>query len=421
MILKSENKPWYADYRWHMVLLMLLAAIINYLDRVNLSMAITSVEGTFKLNGIEVGYLLSAWMWPYAFACLPAGWLIDRLGINKVFLWSIIVWSLATIAGGMATGFAVMYAARVLLGIAEAPFFIIGGNITRRYFSPEDRGLAASVMNTGPKIANGFAPPLLAAMMVYFGWRGMFIALGCAGLLLVVVWLVVYKKNDAEYVYHESRDVSVSKFNISYKRIINHPTSWWFNIGNFGTSYVFWLFFTWLPKYLMDARHMDLKAAGWLTSLPFVAGIVAVPLGGYISDLLIKRGMNPIKARLIPAVWGSLLAGLFIIPVNYVDNIVMAEILITLSTFCVSARVGVLWALVGDITPRDAVGTFGGIQNCANFVGGTLAPICTGYLLFYTADDYGIVFVVSGVICILGSLAYAMIRRPITQEEITAL
>ena len=397
---------------------MLFGAVINYLDRVNLSMANTHIRAEFGLNEIQVGFLLSAFMWPYALANLPAGWLIDKLGINRIFIWSILLWSCATVLGGLSTSYIMMYGARVLLGIAEAPFFIIGGNITQRYFSSDDRGLAASIMNTGPKIANGFAPPLLALMIIYLSWRGMFITLGCVGLVLVLLWIAIYKKYDDKYVVSEYKDNLANKLKFSNWKLFNHPTAWWFNIGNIGTSYVFWLYFTWLPTYLMDERHLSLKNAGWLTSLPFIAGVVAVPIGGYISDYLVRRGMNPIKARLLPAVWGSLLAGVFILPVNYIGDLFWAEVFIMLSTFCVSARVGVLWALVGDVSPRDAVGTFGGIQNFANFLGGTLAPICTGYILTYTGKNYGVVFIVSGVICIIGSLAYAMIRRPITADEI---
>ena len=420
MALESKNKvPWYKDYRWMIVFIMLLGAVINYLDRVNLSMANTTIRAEFGMTDIQVGFLLSAFMWPYALANLPAGWLIDKFGVNKIFIWSLILWSMATFAGGFVLGFFTMYITRVILGIAEAPFFIIGGKITQRYFSAEERGTASSVVNLGPKIANGFAPPLLTFLIIYLGWRGMFISLGILGLLIVFLWVKYYKKDDEKYVikeYKTTEQKSVIKF--SNWALFNHPTSWWFNLGNVGSSYVFWLYFTWLPTYLIEEKHLSLKSAGWATAIPFIAGVAAVPIGGYISDILIKRGMNVIKARLIPAVGGCLLAGITIIPVNYLNSLEVVVILFTISTFAVSARVGVLWALVGDISPKEATGTFGGIQNFANFVGGTLAPIGTGYLLAMTGRNYNCVFIVSGVLCILGSFCYAMIRNPILSEEV---
>lgn len=417
--LTAENRAvWYKDYKWMIVFIMLLGSIINYLDRVNLSMANTTIRAEFGMTDVQVGFLLSAFMWPYALANLPAGWLIDKLGINKIFIWSLILWSLSTLAGGFVMGFFTMYITRVILGITEAPFFIIGGKITQRYFKPNERGTASSVINLGPKLANSFAPPLLTFLIIYLGWRGMFITLGILGLLIILLWVKYYQKDDGKYIVPEYKMERQENIKFSGWALFNHPTAWWFNLGNIGSSYMFWLYFTWLPTYLIEEKHLSLKSAGWTTAIPFIAGVVALPIGGYISDVLIKRGMNVIKARLIPAVGGCLLAGITVIPVNYVSSLSTVVILFTISTFAVSARVGVLWALVGDVSPKEAVGTFGGIQNFANFVGGTLAPIGTGYLLALTARNYNAVFIVSGIFCILGSLCYAMIRRPILSEEI---
>ena len=417
MLMTKDSISWYKDYRWMIVFIMLLGAIINYLDRVNLSMANTTIRAEFGLTDLQVGFLLSAFMWPYALANLPAGRLIDKFGINKIFIWSLVLWSMATLAGGFALGFFTMYITRVILGIAEAPFFIIGGKLTQRYFSSKERGTASSVINLGPKLANGFAPPLLTFMIIYLGWRGMFITLGILGLLIVLLWIKYYQKDDEKYVVDEYKIEEKQCGEYDIWALFNHQTTWWFNLGNIGSSYVFWLYFTWLPTYLIEEKHLSLKSAGWATAIPFIAGVVAVLIGGYISDILIKRGMNVIKARLIPAIGGCLLAGITVIPVNYVSSLTTVEILLTISTFAVSARVGVLWALVGDVSPKEAVGTFGGIQNFANFVGGMLVPICTGIILQCTSN-YNIVFIVSGVLCILSSFCYAMIRRPILTEEI---
>ena len=419
--LATENRaPWYKDYRWMLVFIMLLGSVINYLDRVNLSMANTTIRAEFGMNDIQVGFLLSAFMWPYALANLPAGWLIDKLGINKIFIWSLILWSSATFAGGFAIGFVTMYIIRVILGITEAPFFIIGGKITQRYFTQEERGTASSVINLGPKIANGFAPPLLTFLIIYLGWRGMFITLGILGLFVVFLWIKYCQKDDEKYVINEYRTEQETKTKFNNWALFNHTTSWWFNLGNVGSSYVFWLYFAWLPTYLIEEKHLSLKSAGWATAISFIAGVIAVPVGGYSSDILTRRGMNVMKARLIPAVGGCLLAGITVIPINCVNSLAVVVLLFAISTFAVSARVGVLWALVGDVSPKEAVGTFGGIQNFANFIGGTLAPMGTGIILQYT-NNYNIVFIVSGVFCILASFFYAMIRRPILFEEIAII
>ena len=407
------------EYRWQLIIIMLLGAVINYVDRVNISFATTHIASEFGLKTSQIGFLLAAWMWPYAVASLPSGWLIDKFGVNKVFVWSVILWSIATIIGGLTHDYHSLYISRVFLGITEAPFFVIGGKVIQLYFKDDMRGLAASTVNLGPKIANGFAPPLIAFLIIFTGWRGMFVVLGILGFAIVALWLKIYKKNDSEYIVKDTLNVSLPEVKFSIWRLINHNTSWWMNLGNFGSSYVFWLYFTWLPMYLMNNRGLDLKATGWVAALPFIAGIIAVPFGGYVSDLMIRRyNFSIIKARIIPAVVGCVIAGVAVIPINYVDSLTVAVVLFTISTFAVSARVGVLWALVSDVSPKNAVGTFGGIQNCANFIGGALAPTISGIVLQMTGN-YNIVFGISGVLVILAAFCYAMIARPILAEEIS--
>lgn len=408
---------WWRDYRWQLVLVLLFGAVINYVDRVNLGFA-TEIRSEYGLSPLEWGMLLSAWMWPYAIANLPAGWLIDKFGISKLYVWSLIIWSLSTVLAGLTTNFTELYLTRIVLGIAEAPFFVIAGSLTRRYFSADSRGLASSVVNIGPKIANGFAPPLVAFLIIYFSWRGMFITLGIFGMLIVVLWRLIYLKDDSAWLPADNvaTDLIPITHKFSFKELFFNKTIVWFNLGNFGSSYVFWLFFTWIPTYLMDQRGLNLKETGFLTMIPFLAGVIAVPLGGWVSDRLIKNGWNVIKARLVPAVGGCLIAGLASFPINYVDSLSVAIILFTISTFAVSARVGVMWALVGDISPKEIVGTVGGIQNFANFIGGALAPMITGFVLAKTGN-YNIVFWISGILVILAAFCYAMIKTPILAKS----
>jgi sugar phosphate permease len=417
--MNSRGKSaWYHDYRWMILIIMFFGSILNYLDRVNLSIANTTIANEFGLGPVEMGHLLSAFMWSYALANLPAGWLLDKYGIKSIFLWSTIAWSIATIAGGFARGFASMYVVRLILGIAEAPFFICAAQFTKAYFAENERGTASSLINMGPKIANGFSPPVLTFMLISLGWRSMFISLGVVGFLLAVAWLKYYREDTELFPQADINAVREdSRAKAGYLAILKHPTTWWFNLGNIGSSYVFWLYFTWLPTYLTTERGMTLTQAGWAAMIPFIAGVAAVPIGGYMSDYLIRKGMNLIRARLVPTVGGCLLAAVAVAPLNYVHDTGMAVLLMTISLFAGALRVGVLWALVGDIAPPEGVGSLGGIQNFANFVGAALAPIGTGYILKATGS-YDHVFTVSAILCALGALSYMMIKRKITTEDL---
>lgn len=147
--------------RWGIILILLLAAVVNYLDRANLSIANTTISKEFGFSGTEMGLLLSAFLWPYALANLPAGWLVDRFGPKKMFTGALTLWSAVTFLMGFVNTYSFFYGLRVLLGVAESPFFTSGIKITQSWFSDKERGLPTSIINTGSQIANAIAPPLL--------------------------------------------------------------------------------------------------------------------------------------------------------------------------------------------------------------------------------------------------------------------
>lgn len=412
--MQKFNFSWLREYRWQIVAIILFGSIINYIDRVNLSFATTDLRAEFGLNASQLGFLLAAWMWPYAAASIPSGWLIDKLGINRIFIYSVILWSIATIGSGISNTYWELYLSRVCLGIAEAPFFIISAKVVQLYFNAQKKGLAAGVINLGPKLANAFAPPIIATLILTTSWRGMFMILGIIGFLIVLLWSKTYKTDKA---ISQTKTLNTKK-QINFWKLLNHQTTWWINLGNFGSSYVFWLYFTWLPTYLIDKRHLNLATTGWIAALPFIFGAIAVPLGGYFSDFLMARyKINNIRARVIPAAIGCIIAGITVIPINYITDLYTTVILFSVSTCAVSARVGVLWALVSDIAPQNAVGIFGGLQNCTSFIGGALAPILSGIIIQFTYN-YNIVFAISGILVILAALCYFMVSKPILIEEI---
>ena len=186
-----------------------------------------------------------------------------------------------------------------------------------------------------------------------------------------------------------------------------------------GSSYTFWLYMTWLPFYLVQNRGLTAIDMGFVMAIPFTVAIFSVLCGGLISDFMIKKGVNRIRSRLTPILFGCITAGLIVFPINYIDNLTVVIVCISISLFCLELRTGVLWAMVGDLSPTQSVGTLGGIQNSANFLGGSLAPIITGYILWVSGNNFDWVFIISGFFCLVGALSYSRIRRPILLSEIT--
>lgn len=402
--------------RWFFVILILVGAIINYLDRSNLSVANTTISKEFNLSPLQMGVLLSAFMWPYALANLPAGWLVDRIGPKKMFAWASGAWSAVTICTAFTNSYSIFYTLRVLLGISESPFFPSAVKAIDRWFSKKDRGTPLAVVNTGSQIANGIAPPLLTALMLAFSWKVMFIIVGVAGLIVMALWMLTYrdpKPNEAVQDVEETAQVDAAEKKIGWGDLFKYKSTWYMIIGNFGLVYTMWTFLTWLPGYLVTGRGLSVLKTGWVASIPFMVGIIGVPLGGIISDYFIRKGYQPIQARKIPLVCGAVLAAAAVIPIPYVSGINACVALLSLAYFASSVPTGVIWTLATDVAPKNMVASLGSIQNFGGFIGASLAPIITGAIVQSTGS-FEYVFLVGAVLLVVSAVSYGVfLKKPI--------
>lgn len=397
--------------RWVFVAFLVVGGVVNYLDRTNLSIANTTIAGEFDLSATEMGLLLAAFSWPYALANLPAGYLVDRFGPKRMYAWASGLWSVVSMLSATASTFGWLYAARVALGISESPFFTASLKVNERWFAREERALPVSVVNTGSQIANAIAPPLLTFLLIALGWRGMFLVVGALGLVIAVVWLKVYRDpTPAEQAAIKGDDaeprVVPSTENVRWHTLFRHRNTWFMMLGAFGIFYTVWVYLTWLPSYLQTARGFSLAKSGWLASLPFLCGIVGVLFGGWLSGRLIRRGVRTVTARKIPIVGGAVLAAAAVLPVAYVDSTVLAITLLSVGYFASQVPIGCLWTLASDIADSNQVASLGAIQNFGGFIGAAVAPVVTGAILDRTGGSYTLVFLVGGVLLLVGAVSY---------------
>ena len=410
--------------RWGIILILLLAAIVNYLDRANLSIANTTIAREFGFSSTEMGMLLSAFLWPYALANLPAGWLVDKLGPKKMFAWALGLWSAFTAMAAFVNSYSLFYGLRMMLGVSESPFFTSGIKITHRWFSEKERGLPTSIINTGSQIANAVAPPILTVLLLTLGWRGMFIVIGLAGIPLLLAWLKFYRDPDAreEALIHAGKrpveqPAGQAAVKASWGSLFRHKTTWFMIVGNFSIMFTIWVYLTWLPSYLETSLGFSLKQTGWIASIPFFAGILGVLCGGALSDWMIRRGAKAIAARKVPIVCGAALAACFVAPIPFVDSTPLCILLLTLGYFCSQLPSGVIWTLATDIAPKEQVASLGAIQNFGGFLGAAMAPIVTGVILDLTGQ-FTNVFLLGAGLLMLGALSYGLfVKRPMVLAQ----
>ncbi|MBK8445301.1 MAG: MFS transporter [Micropruina sp.] len=407
--------------RWSAVALLVIGGVVNYLDRSTLSIANTTIAKEFGLDAVAMGLLLSAFSWPYAIANLPAGYLVDKFGPKKMFAWAAAGWSVVGALMATANSFGAMYALRVLLGIAESPFFTAGLKVNQRWFNEKDRAVPVAVVNTGSQIANAIAPPLLVAIMLTAGWRGMFIIIGLLGFVVVGLWLRFYRDPNVQELVaihgtaEQDSKSSATPDQASWGELFKHSNTWFMILGAFGIFYTVWVYLTWLPSYLQTSLGFTLSQMGWVAMLPYMFGIAGVLFGGWLSNRLVKRGVTTVLARKIPIVGGAVLAAAAVLPAAFVTNVPAVIALLCIGYFAAQVPIGCLWTLAADVAPSNQVASLGAIQNFGGFIGAAAAPVVTGAILAATGGSYTLVFVVGGILLLVGAVAYGVFVKDRSQ------
>jgi sugar phosphate permease len=408
--------------------MLVIAGTLNYLDRSTLSIANPLIRHELGLSIADMGLLLSAFLWAYAFSQLPGGALVDRVGPHRLLAGGLAIWSLAQTAAGFVTSFAQFSVARVFLGIGEAPMFSSAVRVVRDWYSVRDRGLPTGIWNCTSSLGPAIAPPILTALMLSFGWRWMFIIMGVAGLAIAALWFAIYR-DAAEYVFEpeerrylqEGEEAPVaSRVTLSeWGQLFRFRTTWGLILGFFGVVYMSWLYLAWLPGYFEIQRHMSIPKTGWVSAIPFAFGVVGSIGGGAIADRLMAAGLSPVNSRKVPVIIGLLgMAGFTVVAAETPSNTIAVACISVALMFGASAS-GMSWALASVAAPSNCTASLGAIQNFGGYLGGALAPTITGFIVQATGS-FVPALLVSAAIGVASALVYLVVIRPepITSAEL---
>lgn len=390
--------------------------LINYFDRVNLSVAHEALHSEFGLSNEGYGYLLSAYVWTYAAMQLPVGVLLDRFGVKLVGRISAFLWSVASFAAAAATSITSFFGARLLLGIGEAPTFPANAKAVGYWFPGHERSLATAYFDAAAKFASAIGVPLIGIALIHFGWRTSFALTGVVSLLYFALFYVVYRdpqddpRLTSSELAHIRRDAAEGQIHTGQGKaaplgyLIRQRKVLGLVAGFFAYNYCFYLFLTWLPSYF-SALHMNLEHSILFTSVPWFFGTVTdLFIGGWLVDALIRRGHDQSKIRKTVLVGGTIL-GLAVAGAMFTHNPVIAAFWISISLGGLSAAAPVGWSLPSLIAPRDSVGKVGGILNFGNQLAGIIAPVATGYFAGPT-NSFSRAFAAAAVILIFGICGY---------------
>lgn len=373
--------------RWRIAALLFFAGLINYFDRTIVSVALPAIAADLHLGPARMGILLSAFFWSYALMQIPIGWLSDRCNLRWLYGGCFALWSLTCGLTGFASGFGSLLVLRVLLGIGESVYLPGGMKIVSLLFPAKDRGLASGLANCGTRAGLAFGAPLIASIVVAFGWKAAFFILGFTSLVWLVPWIAVFPNGANTAAYGESGSAR------NWGRVDRNLLG--MGLTNIGYGYYFYLLVTWLPAYLVQSRHLPLKAAGGFVVVPYLTFALAEPIGGWMADRLVAIGWEETLARKT-IVTAAYLSGILLIPAGLVAGTNFAVLLLGGASL-VGLSTGNLYALVQRISSPGDVGFSVGFFNLAGNLSGVAAPLVTGLIIAKTGS-YFPAFVVAAVI-----------------------
>jgi sugar phosphate permease len=403
--------------RWRIAFLLAFGVLVNFFDRINLSVSRDALHASFGLSLIAFGYLSSAFSWTYAVMQMPAGVLLDRLGVRRVGRMSSLLWSVASFAAALSPGLSWFFGARLLLGVSESPTFPANAKALGYWFTREERGLATAITDAAAKFSTAIGVPFIGVLLLYFGWRWSFAATGFISFFYFTLFYLVYRNpsEDEGLSAHERRfilaggaqpeDVPGARNGVSLAYLLLQPKVYGLALGWGAYNYTFFLLLTWLPSYLSVALHMNLFQSVFYTSVPWLfATFTDLLVGGWLVDTLIQRGWDANRVRQTVLVAGMAF-GLAIFGAASAHSSAAALVWISLALGGLAAAAPVAWTVPSLIAPRESVGTLGGAVNSCGQIAAISAPIITGYIVSGT-HSFAAAFVTATVILLLGIVGY---------------
>jgi MFS transporter, ACS family, D-galactonate transporter len=396
---------------WTLVGLLGLAALINYLDRATLSVALPLMATDLSLGPAAKGVVLSAFFWSYSLMQVPVGILADRWNLRWLYAGAFALWCVACGLTGAVGGLATLILVRIVLGVGESVYLPVSVKLVSTFFPSRERGLPSGIFDSGTRLGLALGAPLVAWLTVRYGWRTMFFLVGFLALLWLLPWLLAYPAHDPFAGAASAAEAKSSRWKLTLDRNLLGCC-----LGFFCFGYYQYLLVTWLPDYFVHVRHFSLLAASAYAALTYLVWGLSAPLGGWISDRLIRRGWNETRVRkgMLTAGFST---GLLLIPAAFVHEPHFAVPFVTAASLVGLSTANIL-VIFQCCAPRGQVGSWMGAGNFIGNIGGVLSPLVTGILIARTGS-YVPGFAFAPLVLVAGLLSYWFIvgeLRPLEER-----
>jgi MFS family permease len=364
---------------------------ITYVDRVNVSTAAIQFGKEFELSNTQVGFVFSAFAYPYLLFQIIGGWVGDRFGPRRTLAICSFIWAGATVLSGLAGGLISLVVARFLLGLGEGATFPTATRAMSNWTPSQSRGFAQGITHAFARIGNAVTPPLVTWLMLAFNWRASFIILGAISFLWALVWVWYFRDNPRDHAKITQAEITTLP---PYAGMKESPAVPWgpllkrmapVTIVYFCYGWTLWLFLTWIPQYFLHNYQMRITNSAVFAAGVFFAGVLGDWLGGQTTDWLLRRTGSLTKARSVMVVVCNLGALLSLLPILFVHDATVAVICLSAGFFFAEMTIGPMWAIPMDIAPQYS-GTASGIMNTGSALAAIMSPVVGGWIIDVTGN-----------------------------------
>jgi len=396
--------------RWMVIGLVFFITVINYIDRMTVSVLAPVITKDLGLTNTEFGAITTWFLVAYTISQAVSGKIYDRFGNKLGFIFSVVIWSIAAILHAFASGFASLSAFRFMLGFGEAGNFPGAAKVAAEWFPQRERALAQGIFNSGVALGSIVAPPLIIWLQLSYGWKTTFIFTGILGFVWLAFWLTLYyprnrhkwlTENEKTLIEEGETTDPAEEKSPTYRSLLKYKQTWAIVLARFLVDPVWWLYITWLPKYLYDARGFDLKQIGVFAWLPFVAAGLGSLFGGWLAKFLIGRGWSVDKTRKAIIAVSCLLMPAGIVAA-YTSDAMFALAMISLVLFGFQVWINNVQTLPSDFFPKSAVGSVAGLGGMGAGIGSMIFTFTTGWVV--DSFSYTPILIAAGLLAPIGTV-----------------
>ncbi|WP_292038218.1 MFS transporter [Massilia sp. UBA6681] len=381
--------------RWLVMMLVAAATVINYIDRSALAVMWPGIADELGMDKQDYANIVTVFLIGYAVGQTLFGKLFDALGTRVGFILSIAVWSISIGLHCIARSALSFGLFRVLLGVGEAGNWPGATKAVAEWFPVKERALAQGIFGAGASLGSIVAPPLIAFLYAFVGWKTTFILIAALGFIWIVPWLIIYKSGPGAHpwISEDERNYILSgqirpvekqaEYVPSLGQLLRHRQSWGVIAARFFIDPVWWLFVAWLPLYLNERFGFDVKQIGLFAWVPFVGAGIGALAGGWLCGRLLARGWSVNRARKSVIGLGLALMLPSLLFTSVADTPLLAVLSIAVILFGFQAAITNIQTLPSDFFSGRSVGSLAGISGTAAVLG---VIACMQLVPILTAD-----------------------------------